>query len=99
MKLYETAMTPSCKRVSLFLKEIGAEVERVELNVRSGDNLKDEFTAKSVNARCRFWSLKMVEVFVKAWQFVATLMKLRQMRNTFLGEMRLKKPKSKCGIA
>ncbi len=46
MKLYETAMTPSCKRVSIFLKEIGGEVERVALNVREGDNLSESFKQK-----------------------------------------------------
>ncbi|WP_045495797.1 glutathione S-transferase [Vibrio hyugaensis] len=51
MKLYETAMTPSCKRVSIFLKEIGGEVERVALNVREGDNLTDVFKTKSVNGK------------------------------------------------
>lgn len=51
MKLYETAMTPSCKRVSIFLKEIGAEVERVALNVREGDNLSEAFKSKSVNGK------------------------------------------------
>lgn len=47
MKLYETAMTPSCKRVSIFLKEIGGEVERVALNVREGDNLSESFKKKA----------------------------------------------------
>ncbi|QSA20779.1 glutathione S-transferase, partial [Vibrio furnissii] len=28
MKLYETAVTPSCRRVSIFLKELGVEVDR-----------------------------------------------------------------------
>ncbi|HCG8609572.1 glutathione S-transferase [Vibrio parahaemolyticus] len=51
MKLYETAMTPSCKRVSIFLKEIGGEVERVALNVREGDNLSESFQQKSVNGK------------------------------------------------
>jgi glutathione S-transferase len=51
MKLYETAMTPSCKRVNLFLKEIGGEVERLVLNVREGDNLTDAFKTKSVNGK------------------------------------------------
>ncbi|EGQ7867443.1 glutathione S-transferase [Vibrio parahaemolyticus] len=51
MKLYETAMTPSCKRVSIFLKEIGGEVERVALNVREGDNLSESFKQKSVNGK------------------------------------------------
>ncbi|MEF1339801.1 glutathione S-transferase, partial [Vibrio rotiferianus] len=51
MKLYETAMTPSCKRVSIFLKEIGGEVERIALNVREGDNLSETFKSKSVNGK------------------------------------------------
>ncbi|EKO3817347.1 glutathione S-transferase [Vibrio harveyi] len=51
MKLYETAMTPSCKRVSIFLKEIGGEVERIALNVREGDNLSEAFKSKSVNGK------------------------------------------------
>lgn len=51
MKLYETAMTPSCKRVSIFLKEIGGEVERIALNVREGDNLSEPFKSKSVNGK------------------------------------------------
>lgn len=51
MKLYETAMTPSCKRVNIFLKEIGGDVERVAINVRDGDNLTDSFKQKSVNGK------------------------------------------------
>lgn len=51
MKLYETAMTPSCKRVSIFLKEIGGEVERIALNIREGDNLSEAFKSKSVNGK------------------------------------------------
>ncbi|MCR9911022.1 glutathione S-transferase [Vibrio campbellii] len=51
MKLYETVMTPSCKRVSIFLKEIGGEVERIALNVREGDNLSEPFKSKSVNGK------------------------------------------------
>jgi len=51
MKICQTAMTPSCRRVSIFLKELQVEVPREELNVRAGDNLTDEFAAKSVNGR------------------------------------------------
>lgn len=51
MKLYETAMTPSCRRVSVFLNELGVDVERVALNVRDGDNLSTEFLAKAVNGK------------------------------------------------
>lgn len=51
MKIYETAMTPSCKRVSIFLKELGVEVDRIALNVREGDNLQPAFSSKSVNGK------------------------------------------------
>ncbi|EHK9060836.1 glutathione S-transferase [Vibrio parahaemolyticus] len=51
MKLYETAITPSCKRVSIFLKEIGGDVERIALNVRDGENLAEDFKQKSVNGK------------------------------------------------
>lgn len=51
MKLYETAATPSCRRVSIFLKELGVDVERVALNVREGDNLTDAYQRKSVNGK------------------------------------------------
>ncbi|EGA70351.1 glutathione S-transferase domain-containing protein [Vibrio sinaloensis DSM 21326] len=51
MKIYQTAMTPSCRRVSLFLNELGIEVPRIEINVKEGDNLTEEFKAKAVNGR------------------------------------------------
>lgn len=56
MKLYELAMTPSARRVNIFLKELGINeqeigLERVSLNLRAGDNLSDEFKAISVNGR------------------------------------------------
>ncbi len=51
MKLYETAATPSCRRVNIFLKELGVDVERVALNVREGDNLTDAYKRKSVNGK------------------------------------------------
>ncbi|ASJ96125.1 glutathione S-transferase [Shewanella marisflavi] len=56
MKLYELAMTPSARRVNIFLKELGINeqeigLERVSLNLRGGDNLNDEFKAISVNGR------------------------------------------------
>lgn len=38
MKIYEFAANPSSRRVGIFLKELGIEVDRVQLNVREGDN-------------------------------------------------------------
>ncbi len=52
MKLYEQAATVSCKRLNLFLREINAQgFERVEINVREGDNLSDDYKAKSANGK------------------------------------------------
>ncbi len=51
MKLYEFAPTPSSRRVSIFLKELDFEVERVQVNVREGENLSEEYKAKSVNGK------------------------------------------------
>ncbi|ENM5735022.1 glutathione S-transferase [Vibrio mimicus] len=51
MKLYETAMTPSSRRVSIFLKELGLDVERVQVDVRGGENLSDAFKSKSLNGK------------------------------------------------
>ncbi len=51
MKLYEFAPTPSCRRVSIFLNELGVEVERVQVNVREGENLTEEYLGKSVNGK------------------------------------------------
>lgn len=47
MKLYESAATPSCRRVSIFLKFIGTDVERVALDLKGGDNLSEEFQRKN----------------------------------------------------
>ncbi|CAM4092030.1 glutathione S-transferase family protein [Vibrio neonatus] len=49
MKLYESAATPSCRRVSIFLKLIGAEVERVQVDLKGGENITPEFQQKSAS--------------------------------------------------
>ncbi|MFM2477486.1 glutathione S-transferase family protein [Celerinatantimonas sp. MCCC 1A17872] len=49
MKLYETPSTPNCLRVSLFLAEKGMDIPREIIDVRAGDNLKEDFCKKSVN--------------------------------------------------
>ncbi len=51
MKLYEFAPTPSSRRVSIFLNELGVDVERVQVNVREGENLTEEYKQKSVNGK------------------------------------------------
>lgn len=51
MKIYEFATNPSSLRVGIFLKEMGIEVDRVQLNVRDGENLTPEYLDKSVNGK------------------------------------------------
>ncbi|WP_047042986.1 glutathione binding-like protein [Vibrio mexicanus] len=52
MKLYEQAATVSCKRLNLFLREIGVtDLERIEINVREGDNLDQGYQDKSANGK------------------------------------------------
>lgn len=47
MKLYEAAPTPSSRRVSIFLKLIGSDVERVQLDLKGGDNLAEDFQKRN----------------------------------------------------
>lgn len=49
MKLYEMAIAPNPRRVRMFLAEKGllGKVQRVELDLQKGDNLKPEFIAKN----------------------------------------------------
>ncbi|MCM0148872.1 glutathione S-transferase [Photobacterium galatheae] len=49
MKIYELAPSPSARRVSIFLAEMGIEVERVPVDIRSGENLTEAFQKKSAN--------------------------------------------------
>ncbi|OEF30142.1 glutathione S-transferase family protein [Vibrio rumoiensis] len=51
MKIYEFATNPSSRRVGIFLKELGIEVDRVQLNVRDGENLTEEYLEKSINGK------------------------------------------------
>ncbi len=51
MKLFEMAATPNCRRVNIFLKEIGIELEHVHVDIRAGENLSADFAAKSLNGK------------------------------------------------
>jgi glutathione S-transferase len=51
MTLYELAPTPSARRVNIFLAELGVSVDRVNVDIRGGENLTDEFKAISINGR------------------------------------------------
>ena len=45
MKLYDMRVAPTPRRVRVFLAEKGIEIPRVEINIRSGENLQPEFLA------------------------------------------------------
>jgi len=51
MKIYELAASPSARRVAIFLKEIGLEIESVHVDIRAGENLSTQFLEKSANGR------------------------------------------------
>ncbi|MGF1756012.1 glutathione S-transferase [Vibrio makurazakiensis] len=51
MKLFEFKPSPSSRRVSIFLKELGLELETVQVNVRKGENLTPAYQAISVNGK------------------------------------------------
>ncbi|QSX34218.1 glutathione S-transferase family protein [Shewanella avicenniae] len=51
MKLFEMALTPNCKRVNIFLNELGVELEHVHVDVRGGENLTADFAQKSLNGK------------------------------------------------
>jgi glutathione S-transferase len=45
VKLYDMRVAPNPRRVRVFLAEKGIEIPRVEINIRSGENLQPEFLA------------------------------------------------------
>ncbi|HIF9369004.1 TPA: glutathione S-transferase [Photobacterium damselae] len=51
MKIFELNATPSAKRVNIFLAEKGIEIERVNVDIRAGENLSHNFKAKSINGQ------------------------------------------------
>jgi len=51
MKIYQLAPSPSARRVTIFLKEIGMEIETVHVDIRAGENLTQDFLGKSANGR------------------------------------------------
>lgn len=51
MIIHQLAPTPSSKRVSIFLAEKEIEIERIDVDIRAGENLSEAFKAKSINGR------------------------------------------------
>lgn len=45
MKLYDMRVAPNPRRVRIFLAEKGIEIPKIEINIRSGENLQPEFLA------------------------------------------------------
>ena len=45
MKLYDMRVAPNPRRVRIFLAEKGIEIPKVEINIRTGENLQPEFLA------------------------------------------------------
>ena len=57
MKLYEFALAPNARRVNIFLAEINLEVQRINVDIRGGENLSPEFKAKAPNGLIPFLEL------------------------------------------
>jgi len=57
MKIYEFPIAPNARRVSIFLAEIGLEIERVNVDIRGGENLTPEFKEKAANGLIPFLEL------------------------------------------
>lgn len=49
MKLYDFTMAPNPRRVRIFLAEKGIDIETIQVDIPSGENLGDEF--KAINPR------------------------------------------------
>ncbi|MDP5290912.1 glutathione S-transferase [Oceanimonas sp. CHS3-5] len=49
MKIHHKAGTPSSKRVNIFLRELGIEIESVEVDLRAGENRSAAFREKAPN--------------------------------------------------
>lgn len=57
MKLYEFSIAPNARRVNIFLAEIDLSIEHVQVDIRGGENLTDEFKANAPNGLIPFLKL------------------------------------------
>jgi glutathione S-transferase len=57
MKFYDCSTAPSPRRVRIFLKEKGLELPTVQVNLRGGEHLSDEF--KKINPYCTVPALEL----------------------------------------
>ena len=60
MKLYEYTMAPNPRRVRIFLAEKGVEIDTVQVDIPSGENLAPEFRA--INPRSLLPTLDSFEI-------------------------------------
>lgn len=51
MKLLENSLTPSAVRVAIFLKELGIEIERVQVDTKGAENRTESFLEKAPNGQ------------------------------------------------
>lgn len=51
MKIYETAPAPNPRRVRIFLAEKGVDMEYVQIDIQSGENLSEEYRRKNPTTR------------------------------------------------
>ncbi len=51
MKLLENSLTPSAARVAIFLKELGIEIERVQVDTKGAENRTESFLEKAPNGQ------------------------------------------------
>ncbi len=59
MKLYESSVAPSPRRVRIFIAEKGLEIPRVEVDLRRGEQLEAAFMAR--NPRCTVPVLELAD--------------------------------------
>ncbi|MBD1567542.1 glutathione S-transferase [Vibrio sp. S12_S33] len=91
MKLYEFAPTPSCRRVSIFLKELGLDVPREQVNVREGDNLSAEFSQKSVNGKVPLLELDSGETICESVAICRYFDSIKENDSSLFGDSALDK--------
>ena len=72
MKLYEFSPAPNAMRVSIFLAELSIEVARVNVDIRGGENLSQQFKQHAPNGKFPTLSSMMAPQFVNQWPCAAT---------------------------
>ncbi|GIS87571.1 MAG: hypothetical protein CM1200mP18_02810 [Gammaproteobacteria bacterium] len=74
MRFYDCKPAPSPRRARIFIAEKGIEIETVEVDLRSGEHLKEEFVALNAHATVPVYSSKMEPVLIALPRFGTILM-------------------------